>query len=155
MFFFLVVLFLFLLKFPATLIVAASIPVCLVASFGVMDLAGRTLNVISLAGLAFSVGMVLDASIIILENIVRSRLELPEDALWAETPALLPAGGLSVHDRLTLHGSGSNKSGAHRRSLALHLRTQNSRPTPAGRSGLARHVDDLDACPVIHGPRER
>lgn len=68
-----IVLFLFLLEFPATLIVAASIPICLVASFSVMDLAGRTINIISLAGLAFAVGMVLDASIVILENIVRLR----------------------------------------------------------------------------------
>jgi hydrophobic/amphiphilic exporter-1 (mainly G- bacteria), HAE1 family len=67
------VLFLFLLKFPATLVVAASIPICLIASFSVMDLTGRTLNIISLAGLAFAVGMVLDASIVILENIVRLR----------------------------------------------------------------------------------
>ena len=67
------VLFLFLLKFPATLIVAASIPLCLIASFSVMELTGRTLNIISLAGLAFAVGMVLDASIVILENIVRLR----------------------------------------------------------------------------------
>ena len=67
------VLFLFLLKFPATLIVAASIPICLIASFSVMELTGRTLNIISLAGLAFAVGMVLDASIVILENIVRLR----------------------------------------------------------------------------------
>jgi len=89
------------------------------------------------------------------QGAVRSRLELPEGARWAETPALLPAGGIAVHDRLTLHGSGPNESGALRRSLALHLRTENSRPTPAGRAGLARHVDDLAACPVIHGPRER
>jgi len=68
-----VVLFLFLLKFPATLIVATSIPICLIASFSVMDLTGRTLNIISLAGLAFAVGMVLDASIVILENIIRLR----------------------------------------------------------------------------------
>lgn len=68
-----VVLFLFLLKFPATLVVAASIPICLVASFSIMDLTARTLNIISLAGLAFAVGMVLDASIVILENIVRLR----------------------------------------------------------------------------------
>ena len=66
-----IILFLFLLKFPATLIVATSIPVCLIASFTFMELTGRTLNVVSLAGLAFAVGMVLDASIIILENIVR------------------------------------------------------------------------------------
>jgi hydrophobic/amphiphilic exporter-1 (mainly G- bacteria), HAE1 family len=68
-----IVLFLFLLKFPATLVVAASIPICLIASFSVMDLTARTLNIISLAGLAFAVGMVLDASIVILENIVRLR----------------------------------------------------------------------------------
>jgi hydrophobic/amphiphilic exporter-1 (mainly G- bacteria), HAE1 family len=68
-----IVLFLFLLKFPATLVVAASIPICLIASFSVMDMTGRTLNIISLAGLAFAVGMVLDASIVILENIVRLR----------------------------------------------------------------------------------
>lgn len=68
-----IVLFLFLLKFPATLVVAVSIPVCLIASFSVMDLSARTVNIISLAGLAFAVGMVLDASIVVLENIVRLR----------------------------------------------------------------------------------
>ncbi len=67
------VLFLFLLKPSATMIVATSIPICLIASFSMMDMIGTTLNVISLAGLAFAVGMVLDASIIILENIVRLR----------------------------------------------------------------------------------
>ncbi len=79
-----IVLFLFLLKFPATLIVATSIPICLVASFSVMDITGRTLNIISLAGLAFAVGMVLDASIVILENIVRLR----EKGLPAEKAAI-------------------------------------------------------------------
>ncbi|MCZ6803930.1 MAG: efflux RND transporter permease subunit [Proteobacteria bacterium] len=79
-----IVLFLFLLKFPATLIVAASIPICLIASFSVMDLTGRTLNIISLAGLAFAVGMVLDASIVVLENIVRLR----ERGLSAEAASI-------------------------------------------------------------------
>ena len=67
------VLFLFTAKFPATLIVAMSIPICLITSFSIMDITGRTLNVISLAGLAFAVGMVLDASIVVLENIIRLR----------------------------------------------------------------------------------
>lgn len=67
------ILFCFLLKFRATLMVAVSIPICLLASFSVMDMTGRTLNIISLAGLAFAVGMVLDASIVVLENIVRLR----------------------------------------------------------------------------------
>ena len=53
--------------------VAISIPVCLLTSFIFMDITGITLNVVSLAGLAFAVGMVLDASIVALENIVRLR----------------------------------------------------------------------------------
>ena len=67
------VLWWFLRRLRTTLIVALSIPVCLLTSFIVLEFTGRTLNVISLAGLAFAVGMVLDASIIVLENIVRLR----------------------------------------------------------------------------------
>jgi len=63
----------FLRKLRATLIVALAIPVSIFATFIVLGIAGRTLNVISLAGLAFAVGMVLDAAIVVLENIVRLR----------------------------------------------------------------------------------
>ncbi len=76
------VLWWFLRRFRATLMVAVSIPVCIIGSFIFMDLTGRTLNVISLAGLAFAVGMVLDASIVVLENIVRLR-EQGEDMIRA------------------------------------------------------------------------
>ena len=55
------------------LLIAASVPVSLLVSFVALDAAGRSLNVISLAGLAFSVGLVMDAAIITLENIVRLR----------------------------------------------------------------------------------
>jgi multidrug efflux pump subunit AcrB len=68
-----VVLWWFLRKFRATLIVALSIPLCLFVAFIVMNIAGRTLNIISLAGLAFATGMVLDAAIVVLENIFRQR----------------------------------------------------------------------------------
>jgi len=68
-----VVLWWFLRKFRATVIVALSIPLCLLISFMVLDFAGRTLNIISLAGLAFATGMVLDAAIVVLENIFRQR----------------------------------------------------------------------------------
>jgi multidrug efflux pump subunit AcrB len=57
----------------ATLIVATAIPICLLSTFVVLQITGRSLNVISLAGLAFAVGMVLDAAIVVLENIVRQR----------------------------------------------------------------------------------
>ncbi|MDH3942383.1 MAG: efflux RND transporter permease subunit, partial [Xanthomonadales bacterium] len=68
-----VVLWWFLRKFRATLIVALAIPLCLLMAFMVLDAAGRTLNIISLAGLAFATGMVLDAAIVVLENIFRQR----------------------------------------------------------------------------------
>ncbi|KAA9129581.1 efflux RND transporter permease subunit [Marinihelvus fidelis] len=68
-----VVLWWFLRKFRATLVVGLSIPLCLLASFLVMEITGRTLNIISLAGLAFATGMVLDAAIVVLENIFRQR----------------------------------------------------------------------------------
>ena len=61
-----VVLWWFLRKFRATLIVALAIPLCLFAAFIVLNVFGRTLNIISLAGLAFATGMVLDAAIVVL-----------------------------------------------------------------------------------------
>jgi multidrug efflux pump subunit AcrB len=67
------VLWWFLRKLRATLMVALSIPASIFAAFLVLDVAGRTLNVVSLAGLAFAVGMTLDAAIVVLENIVRLR----------------------------------------------------------------------------------
>jgi hydrophobic/amphiphilic exporter-1 (mainly G- bacteria), HAE1 family len=68
-----IVLWWFLRRLRSTLLVAISIPACLLTSFIVLEMTGRTLNVISLAGLAFAVGMVLDASIVVFENIVRLR----------------------------------------------------------------------------------
>ncbi len=63
----------FLRKLRATLIVATAIPLSLAGTFIVLNAFGRSLNVISLAGLAFAVGMVRDAAIVVLENIVRLR----------------------------------------------------------------------------------
>ena len=66
-----IVLLVFLRSIKATLIIAVTIPVCIVGTFLIMHLLGRTLNVISLAGIAFSVGMLIDNSIVVLENIDR------------------------------------------------------------------------------------
>lgn len=67
------VLWLFLRQWRATFIIAMAIPISLLGTFVVLSIAGRSLNVISLAGLAFATGMVLDAAIVVLENIVRLR----------------------------------------------------------------------------------
>ncbi len=76
------VLWLFLRQWRATFIIALAIPVSLLTTFVILSAAGRSLNVISLAGLAFATGMVLDAAIVVLENIVRlrERGESPEAA---------------------------------------------------------------------------
>ncbi len=68
-----IVLLLFLRSPRATLIVSLAIPVSIVATFVAMAATGRTLNVISLAGIAFAVGMIVDAAIVVLENIYRLR----------------------------------------------------------------------------------
>ncbi len=68
-----VVLWWFFRRLRATLMVATAIPISVLGSFILLDIFGRTINVISLAGMAFAVGMVLDAAIIVLENIVRLR----------------------------------------------------------------------------------
>ena len=66
-------LMLFLRSWRATLVVSLSIPVSVISTFVAMAMLGRSLNVISLAGIAFAVGMVVDAAIVVLENIYRLR----------------------------------------------------------------------------------
>jgi len=65
------ILFIFLAEFRTSLIVVASLPITYLLTFPVMQWAGLTSNLMSLGGLAFSVGMVVDASIVITENIRR------------------------------------------------------------------------------------
>ena len=71
----LIMLWVFLRGWKATLLVALTIPFSLFAAFIALSLMGRSLNIVSLAGLAFAVGLVLDAAIIVQENIVRLRQE--------------------------------------------------------------------------------
>ena len=70
-----IILMIFLRSWRPTAVVAMSIPVSVVGSFVAMAILGRSLNVISLAGIAFAVGMVVDAAIVVLENIFRLRQE--------------------------------------------------------------------------------
>ncbi|RLA13508.1 MAG: AcrB/AcrD/AcrF family protein, partial [Gammaproteobacteria bacterium] len=67
------VLYLFLRSASSTFIGAIGIPVCTIAAFLGLLVTGRTINVISLSGVAFAIGMTLDNSIVVLENIQRHR----------------------------------------------------------------------------------
>ncbi|HEX7625241.1 MAG TPA: CusA/CzcA family heavy metal efflux RND transporter [Anaeromyxobacteraceae bacterium] len=66
-----VVLFLFLAELRTALVVLVSLPLTFLVTFIVMGRAGLTSNLMSLGGLAFSVGMVVDASIVVVENVRR------------------------------------------------------------------------------------
>jgi multidrug efflux pump subunit AcrB len=65
------VLWYFLRNARATLVITLTVPISLLVAFIVLEGLGLTLNVISLAGLAFAVGLVMDAAIIVQENIYR------------------------------------------------------------------------------------
>ena len=67
------VMFVFLRSGRATLVGVMGIPICTIAGFIGLLLAGRTINVISLAGIAFSIGMTLDNGIVVLESIEHQR----------------------------------------------------------------------------------
>jgi len=67
------VLLLFLRNARATIVVATAIPISVIGTFIFLDLLGRNLNVVSLAGIAFAVGMLVDNAIVVIENIVRHR----------------------------------------------------------------------------------
>ena len=63
------VIYLFLRNFWATVVISISIPVSVIAAFNVMYFNNITLNIMSLGGIALAVGMVVDDSIVVLENI--------------------------------------------------------------------------------------
>jgi len=68
-----VVLFIFLRSAKSTFIIGLSIPISLLTTIMVMYFAGLTLNIMTLAGLTLGIGMIVDSSIVILENIYRYR----------------------------------------------------------------------------------
>lgn len=68
-----IILFLFLRDIKPTLIVALSIPISVIFALVLMYFSGVTLNMISLSGLAIGVGMLVDNSVVVIENIYRLR----------------------------------------------------------------------------------
>ena len=77
------VLFLFLRDTRYPVAIAIAIPISVVGTFALMEAAGVSLNIMSLGGLALGVGMLVDNSIVVLENIFRHREELGRDAVSA------------------------------------------------------------------------
>ena len=82
---------------------------------------------------------------------LRETIQNAHEQEWREVPAILPPGSASFHHKLTFHGSGPNHSGQPRRSFAVHMRTEKSRPKDDLRQGLTAFIDDPNFCPIIFG----
>jgi HAE1 family hydrophobic/amphiphilic exporter-1 len=65
------ILFLFLSSFRAVMVIATAIPISIIATFALIYFGGLTLNVMTFGGLALGVGLLVDNSIVVLENIYR------------------------------------------------------------------------------------
>ena len=72
------VLLVFLRSVRSTLVIGVSIPISIIATFALIYLGGFTLNLMTLGGLALGIGMMVDNSIVVLENIYRRRSEHKE-----------------------------------------------------------------------------
>lgn len=95
-----IVLLLFLRSFTSTLVVAVAIPISVIGTFLVMTLFGRNINVVSLAGLSFAIGMVVDNSIVVFENIFRHR-EMGKSRIQAAYEGTVEVWGAVLASTLT------------------------------------------------------
>ena len=109
-----IVLFLFLRDFGATMAVTIAMPCCILFTFLIMNVLGITLNMMSLGGITLGVGMIVDNSIVVLENI-----------FYLSSGRLRPSGGLHQGHRR-----------GHRCSYRLHA--DHGRRIPADRT-FRRH----------------
>jgi hydrophobic/amphiphilic exporter-1 (mainly G- bacteria), HAE1 family len=96
------VLFLFLRQPRYPLAVALAIPISVIVTFALMDLAGVSLNIMSLGGLALGVGMLVDNSIVVLENIFRHREDGASSHEGAERGAQEVAGAITAATLTTI-----------------------------------------------------
>jgi hydrophobic/amphiphilic exporter-1 (mainly G- bacteria), HAE1 family len=94
------VLFLFLRDARYPVAVALAIPISVVGTFSLLDLSGVSLNIMSLGGLALGVGMLVDNSIVVLENIFRHR-QLKAEGLEAATLDAAAVGAEEVQGAIT------------------------------------------------------
>lgn len=96
-----VVVLLFLGSLRKTIIVGVSIPLAVMATFMMMGMGGLTLNIMSLGGLALGVGMLVDNSIVMLENIFRRKQLDVHDPVEAAHVGAGEVGGAVVASTMT------------------------------------------------------
>jgi len=96
------ILYIFLRNGSSTFVIALSIPISLIATFGLLYFSDLTLNQMSFGGLALGIGLIVDNSIVVLENIVRLREEKkgPEESALTGTKQV--AGAITASTLTTL-----------------------------------------------------
>ncbi len=95
------VLIFFLRNLRSTVVIALAIPISIVATFALLYFGGFTLNLMTLGGLALGVGMMVDSSIVVLENIFRRQVENGEDRTTAATAGAAEVGPAIVASTVT------------------------------------------------------
>lgn len=95
------VLLLFLRSTRSTLVISLAIPISVVATFALVYFGGFTLNLMTLGGLALGVGMMVDSSIVVLENIFRRRDEMGEPPARAAVEGAREVAGAIVASTIT------------------------------------------------------
>jgi HAE1 family hydrophobic/amphiphilic exporter-1 len=96
-----VVLLFFLRNIRSTLVISLSIPISIVTTFALIFFGGFTLNLMTLGGLALGVGMMVDSSIVVLENIFRRRSEYGESPEAASVEGAREVGTAIVASTIT------------------------------------------------------
>ncbi len=96
-----VVLLFFLRNLRSTLVISLAIPISVIATFALIYFAGFTLNLMTLGGLALGVGMMVDSSIVVLENIFRRRDEEKEGRVDAAVRGASEVGPAIVASTIT------------------------------------------------------
>lgn len=96
-----IILLVFLKSLRPTFVIACSIPISIMTALVAMYFSGITLNIISLSGLALGVGMLVDNSIVVIENIYRMRNEEGASAKEAAIEGARQVGGAIAASTLT------------------------------------------------------
>jgi HAE1 family hydrophobic/amphiphilic exporter-1 len=96
-----IVLLFFLRNVRSTLVISLAIPISLIATFALIYFGGFTLNLMTLGGLALGVGMMVDSSVVVLENIFRRRDEEGETTIEAAVHGTQEVGPAIIASTLT------------------------------------------------------
>lgn len=96
-----IVLLFFLRNIRSTVVIALAIPISIIGTFSLIYFGGFTLNLMTLGGLALGVGMMVDNSIVVLENIYRRRAENGEAPAEASVEGASEVAGAIVASTIT------------------------------------------------------